>query len=98
MIDHTARSWGSGAEGTTWLLRHGAELWLPTPAEQDARYEQVYGEQERQAARHRQVATYTHMLCCSATRAGGWDLPPAAGSAATRGPNPSLFRYPPLGR
>ncbi len=51
---YTSKPWGTGADGTTWLLRNGAELWLPTPAEQDARYDEVYGEREReQQRRHR---------------------------------------------
>jgi len=51
---YTPRPWTSGAEGTTWLLRHGAQLWLPTPAEQDARYDEVYGEREREQQRRHQ--------------------------------------------
>jgi len=42
--------WPDGLAGVLWLLRHGAELWLPTAAEQDERYEQVYGEAEREHA------------------------------------------------
>lgn len=44
----TACPWPDGLPGLLWQLRNGAELWLPTAAEQDARYEEVYGEAERQ--------------------------------------------------
>lgn len=51
---YSPRPWGTGADGTTWLLRNGAQLWLPTPAEQDARYDEVYGEREREQQRRHQ--------------------------------------------
>lgn len=47
-----ARPWPDGLAGVLWLLRNGAELWLPTAAEQDERYEEVYGEAEREQAAH----------------------------------------------
>ena len=51
---YTPRPWTSGAEGTVWLLRNGAELWLPTPAEQDARYDEIYGARVREQQRRHQ--------------------------------------------
>ncbi len=45
-----ARPWPDGMAGVLWLLRHGGQLWLPTAGEQDAEYETVYGEAERQQA------------------------------------------------
>ncbi len=51
---YTPKPWGTGVEGTTWLLRNGAQLWLPTPAEQDARYDEVYGAREREQQRRHQ--------------------------------------------
>lgn len=35
-------------------MRNGAELWLPTPAEQDNRYDETYGAREREQQRRHQ--------------------------------------------
>ncbi|GAA1969331.1 hypothetical protein GCM10009817_06600 [Terrabacter lapilli] len=54
---YASRPWGQGADGTKWLIRNGGHLWLPTPDEQDARFEQVYGEAQRAAAARHQIAS-----------------------------------------
>lgn len=49
------RPWGKSAtteQHLRWLIENGAELWMPTAAEQDARWLEVYGEAFEQQRRN----------------------------------------------
>lgn len=59
----TRRPWPDGLAGTTWLLRHGAVLWMPTAAEHDAAWWAQYGEEtERLRANRTHLNAYRARL------------------------------------
>lgn len=45
-----------------WLLRHGAELWLPSPIEQDTKWREVYAEELAAAENQRQMGATVSMM------------------------------------
>lgn len=56
------------AERVMWSVQTGAELWLPTPHEQDQQWSRCYGERVAEQARGRWAATAMHAM--SGTAAG----------------------------
>lgn len=45
-----------------WLLRHGAEPWLPTPTEQDTKWREVYAAELAAAENQRQMGAAVNMM------------------------------------
>lgn len=45
-----------------WLLSHGAELWLPSPIEQDTKWREVYAEELAAAENQRQMGAAVNMM------------------------------------
>ena len=68
-----------------WAVLNGGEVWLPTVAEQDARYEQVYAEAERQHA-----AGARHARAIAESFVGGSPAEYTEGNAPARPQRPPV--------